>query len=78
MLIRRKKDHLARWIWCVGPTLKGGLVVGRIVSKSIALMRKWLWSFLLIPFGIESLGASMGCIGMGGMLSVQQVLPLLA
>lgn len=41
-----KRDHLVSWEVVSHSKLKGGLAVGNIIARSIALTWKWLWRFL--------------------------------
>ena len=38
-----KEDNLVRWEICCKPKNEGGLGLGNLVSKNIALVAKWLW-----------------------------------
>lgn len=39
------KDHLVSWEICCRPKKEGGLGLGNLVSKNVALAGKWLWRF---------------------------------
>jgi hypothetical protein len=40
-----KKDHLVNWESCCKPKAEGGLGLGNLVAKNLALVGKWLWRF---------------------------------
>lgn len=42
-----KKDHLVKWEVVSRPRNLGGLAVGNIITRNIALLGKWLWRFPL-------------------------------
>lgn len=42
---RQKKDHLIKWESMVQPKEFGGIGMGRIKERNVALMLKWLWRF---------------------------------
>ena len=46
------RDHLASWEVCSCPKMGGGLGLGNLWSKSIALTAKWLWHFPLEPYNL--------------------------
>lgn len=56
-----KGVHLVRWDTVSLPKEKGGLAIGNIVARNIALLGKWLWRFSIevIRYGIQLLKASM-------------------
>ena len=41
------KDHLVKWEVVSKPKSKGGLGVGNLLKRNLALLGKWLWRFPL-------------------------------
>lgn len=57
-----KKGHLVRWDVLSCSKISGGLAVGNIIARNIALIGKWLWTFPreVLPCDMWLLRAIMG------------------
>lgn len=42
-----KKDHLVNWEEISRPKLYGGLGIGHLKERNLALVARWLWRFSL-------------------------------